>query len=313
MAEENSPVTSQHSKKHAPALTHFQGHWCLSQLVPNVISFQKHFQALDDDIVLASKPKTGTTWLKSLAFSIMNRNRFTLSDSPLNSSNPHDLVPYFEMTLYKDGQIPDFADVSSPRLFSTHLPYQALAESIKQSNSRIVYIARNPLDVIVSLWHFITSKPERADWTLEECFEQFCRGEEAYGPFWDHVLRYWKESSEKPNKVLFLKYEDMKENAKPHIRKMAEFMGFPFSVEEETAGVIEEIAKFCSLSNLKDLEVNKTGTLAASPRQTKPFFRKGEVGDYVNYLSNSAVERFCKIFDEKLSGSGLTFRMSLSG
>ncbi|KAK6228573.1 hypothetical protein SCA6_000913 [Theobroma cacao] len=204
MAEENSPVTvSQHSKKHAPALTHFQGHWCLSHLVPNVLSFQKHFQALDD-IILASKPKAGTTWLKALAFTIMNRNRFTLSNIPLNSLNPHDLVPSFEMRLYKDGQIPDFAGVSSPRLFSTDVPYQALAESIKQSNSRIVYIARNPLDVIVSLWHFNTSKPERAYWTLEECFEQFCRGEEAFGPFWDHVLRYWKESLEKPNKVLFL-------------------------------------------------------------------------------------------------------------
>ncbi|XP_022748123.1 cytosolic sulfotransferase 15-like [Durio zibethinus] len=191
MAEENI-TNNQQPQKQTPTFINFQGFWCRSQLVPNVKSFQEHFQALDDDIILASKPKAGTTWLKALAFTIMNRNRFALSNSPLNSSNPHDLIPYLEMTLYNDGLIPDFAAISSPRLFSTHLPYHALAESIKQSNSRIVYITRNPLDVIVSMWHFVTSRPERAEWPLEECFEQFCRGEEGYGPFWDHVLGYWK-------------------------------------------------------------------------------------------------------------------------
>ncbi|XWS08243.1 hypothetical protein CRYUN_Cryun41cG0063100 [Craigia yunnanensis] len=306
MAEENIP-SNQQPQKYTPTFIHFQGFWCRSQLVPNVISFQKHFQALDDDIILASKPKAGTTWLKALAFTIINRNRFTLLNSPLKSSNPHDLVPYFEMTLYNDGHIPDFAGFPSPRLFSTHLPYQALAESIKQSNSRIVYITRNPLDVIVSMWHFATSRPERADWPLEECIEQYCRGEEGYGPFWDHVLGYWKQSLEKPNKVLFIKYEDMKEKPVPYIKKMAEFMGFPFSMEEEKSGILEEIAKFCSLSNLKDLEVNKNGSLETMTLQTKSFFRKGQVGDYVNYLSSSAVERLSKIVEEKLSGSGLTF------
>ncbi|MBA0696826.1 hypothetical protein Goari_003350, partial [Gossypium aridum] len=129
-------------QKYTPNFTYFQGFWCRFELVPNITSFQNHFQALDADIVLASKPKTGTTWLKALAFSILNRHRFPLSNSPLASSNPHDLVPYFEMTLYNNGCHPDFSDVSSPRLFATHLSYHALAESIKNSKARIVYITR---------------------------------------------------------------------------------------------------------------------------------------------------------------------------
>ncbi|KAB2010201.1 hypothetical protein ES319_D10G221300v1 [Gossypium barbadense] len=178
MADQSIPSDDQLPQKYTPNFTYFQGFWCRSELVPNITCFQNHFQALDADIVLASKPKTGTTWLKALAFSILNRHRFPLSNSPLASSNPHDLVPYFEMTLYNNGCHPDFADVSSPRLFATHLSYHALAESIKNSKARIVYVTRNPPDVIVSMWHFATSRPERAHWPIDECFEQFCRGEE---------------------------------------------------------------------------------------------------------------------------------------
>ncbi|KAL1149914.1 hypothetical protein V6Z11_A10G222200 [Gossypium hirsutum] len=221
MADQSIPSDDQLPQKYTPNFTYFQGFWCPSQLVPNITAFQNHFQALDDDIVLASKPKTGTTWLKALVFSILNRHRFPLSNSPLASPNPHDLVPYFDMTLYNNGCHPDFADVSSPRLFATHLPYHALAESIKNPKARIVYVTRNPLDVIVSMWHFATSRPERAHWPIDECFEQFCIGD----------------------RVLFLKYEEMKGNPVGQIKKVAEFMGCPFSEEEEKAGAIDEIAE----------------------------------------------------------------------
>ncbi|PPD69665.1 hypothetical protein GOBAR_DD33458 [Gossypium barbadense] len=101
----------------------------------------------------------------------------------------------------------------------------------------------------------------------------------------------------------------MKGNPVGQIKKMAEFMGCPFSEEEEKAGAIDEIAEFYSLSNLKNLEVNKSGSLKTMKRQTNSFFRKAEAGDYVNILSPSAVERYSKIVDGKLSGSGLTFKM----
>ena len=148
------------------------------------------------------------------------------------------------------------------------------------------------------------------NWPLEECFEMFCRGEDSFGPFWDHVSGYWKESLEKPNKILFIRYEDLKEDPIQNLKRIAEFIGFPFSVEEERVGVVDEIAKFCRLSNLKDLEANKTGNFQGTPVENKTYFRKGEVGDHVNYLSPSAIDRFSKIIEEKLSGSGLAFNCS---
>ncbi|WKA05247.1 hypothetical protein VitviT2T_023223 [Vitis vinifera] len=47
----------------------------------------------------------------------------------------------------------------------------------------------------------------------------FCRGVESFGPYWDHVLDYWKMSRKRLDKVLFLKYEDLKEDINTHIKR----------------------------------------------------------------------------------------------
>ncbi|KAF3434251.1 hypothetical protein FNV43_RR25354 [Rhamnella rubrinervis] len=291
----------------------YQGFWCPSKILTNIISLQKHYQAHDQHILLASTPKSGLTWLKALVFSITNRVTYTLSATPLLTSNPHELVPFLEFTLYAHNKIPEInstSDISlSPRLFSTHIPYVSLPESVKHSNCRVIYICRNPFDSLVSFWHFATGEG-RLKYTMEEYAEKFCEGEVGFGPFWDHILGFWKESLEKPEKVLFLKYENLKEDPVFHVKKLAEFVGFPFSLEEEKQGVVEEIIKLCSLKNLKELEVNKNGKFMPNFRN-KSYFRKGEVGDWVNHLSPSMVERLKKVMQEKLSNSGLTFKAVL--
>jgi estrone sulfotransferase len=37
---------------------------------------------------------------------------------------------------------------------------------------------------------------------LEEAFELFCNGIANFGPYWDHVLGYWRASFEFPDIVL---------------------------------------------------------------------------------------------------------------
>ncbi|KAI4332932.1 hypothetical protein L6164_017799 [Bauhinia variegata] len=126
------------------------------------------------------------------------------------------------------------------------------------------------------------------------------QGKEAFGPFWSHIVGYWKESTENPNKVLFLKYEDLKEDLIYQIKMLAEFIGFPFSLEEQRQGVVEDISKLCTLNVLMDLEVNQNGKYATLfPK--KSFYRKGEVGDWINHIN--------KMIEEKCKDSGLTFEL----
>ncbi|KAM7508291.1 hypothetical protein LguiA_018744 [Lonicera macranthoides] len=294
-----------------PNLYLYQTFWCQPKEIQSIISFQRNFKSQPSDIILATIPKSGTTWLKALAYAIVNRESISpyQQNHPLLTSNPHELVPFLEYKVYANDPNPNLSNIPSPRLFATHLPFGSLPESV--SGSRIVYICRNPLDTFVSIWHYVIKlRPENlGPLSFEEAFDMYCRGVTGFGPYWDHMLGYWEESKSRPNNVMFLKYEDMKGNICFHLKKLGIFLGCPFSIEEEKAGVIEEIAKLCSFDNLKELDVNKNGKAAIADFENKHLFRKGEVGDWVNYLSPWMAERLSNVMEEKLGGSGLTFKV----
>ncbi|XP_021861553.2 cytosolic sulfotransferase 13 [Spinacia oleracea] len=322
----------------------YQGFWC--PLLEPTMSFQTHFQAHDTDVILASLPKTGTTWLKSLLFAIVNRNRFTnICQHPLRNQNAHELVLQLEAKVYNNiqGSQPDFIDLPLPRLFATHIPYLSLPKSMKISKSKVIYVCRNPLDTFVSSWHFYRQlkvnmglKHFFSQLTItmgfkhfyrqlkvitgffhfyrqfkvnmiDEDFVKFCEGKFPYGPYEDHVLGYWKESIQNSEKVLFMEYEGLKEDPVAHVKKLAEFVGYQFSEQEEKEGIIDDIIKLCSLESLKEMEVNKSGNFYGF-FENKAFFRKGEVGDWSNYLNPSMVKSFDEIVQDRFKDSGFSFK-----
>ncbi|XP_062099668.1 cytosolic sulfotransferase 7-like [Humulus lupulus] len=284
----------------------YQGFWIHDFALKGIISFQTQFEARDDDILLASCPKSGTTWLKSLVFAIVNRTHHNCAtysnnnnDSPLFTTNPHNLIPFHASS--------HFTSSMKPRLLSTHNPYPLLPPSIKSSDCKVVYICRNPLDLFVSHWYFNhkfwgDNEPHH----LEEQFDIFCKGIHILGPFWDHILGFRKASLEMPHKILFLKYEDLKRDSVFFIRKMADFLGFSFSAEEENRGVPQEIEKLCSFEHLKNLDVNKTGKQSFGSSNSL-YFRKGEVGDWMNHLTPEMAKRGKKLIQEKFEQSDITF------
>ncbi|BAT89343.1 hypothetical protein VIGAN_06027600 [Vigna angularis var. angularis] len=242
----------------------FQDFWCPSTHIEGVINFQNHFQAKDSDVIVASFPKSGTTWLKALTFSIVNRKRFSSFDNhPLLTSNSHELVPFLDFIFHGDNiqhKLSYLSNMTEPRVFGTHIPFPSLSNSIKESNC------------------------------------------------------YWKQSIATPNKVLFLKYEELKEDVDFYVKRIAEFLDCPFTEEEEeeeeSNGVIENIIKLCSFEKMKNLEVNKSGTVGRNIEK-KYLFRKGEIGDWVNYFSPAMIEKLSKTMEEKLSGSDLSFKTCL--
>ncbi|XP_043715332.1 cytosolic sulfotransferase 12-like [Telopea speciosissima] len=290
-------------------LFQYQGFWHTARQLQGVLTCQQHFQANPDDLLLITTPKSGTTWLKAIAFAIVNRKLYSSSDDhPLLKANPHELVPFLELNLYIENKIPDLTSFASPRLFSTHLPYVSFPESVKQLGCKMVFLCRDPRDVFISAWHFTNKLRPQAIGTqsLEEAFDSFCRGVINYGPALDHILEYWKQSLERPEKVLFLKFEEMKAQPSVQLKRLAEFFGCPISEEEEKEGVVETILKLCSFDHLSNLDVNKTGKMATGEEHSA-FFRRGEVGDWVNHLTPEMIEKFKQIIEEKLHGSGLKF------
>lgn len=176
--------------------------------------------------------------------------------------------------------------------------------------------------MIVSLWHFSQKlSPEgvqpstEEDFDLKEAFELFCEGVSIAGPYWNHVLGYWRASLESPERILFIKYEDLKNETIYYVKKMAEFIGHPFSIEEEVNGVVQNIINLCSFKNLSSLEVNQSEPiqfLSGIVGENNAFFRKGKVGDWRNYLTPEMATRLDQITEQKLSSSGLTLYVSVN-
>lgn len=303
----------------------YEGFWYHYCFLGGVMLAQAQFKAEAGDIVLCSYPKTGMTWLKALSFSIATRKRFDNNNvstaSPLLTTLPQECVPFLEIDLVQKG----FARDQLLPLFATHIPYTSLPKSMQQLESsagcKIVYVYRDPKDTFVSLWHFqnkfigniINAAAGEAKQKLcfETEFDRFCSGKSLNGPFWDHVLGFWNASLQSPDRVFFLKFEDMKNGAMSCIRRLADFMNQPFSEEEEKEGVPQKIMELCSFQNLSNLEVNRTGYYCPQPGvgiQNSAFFRKGEVGDWQNHLTKEMADKIDAITEQKFGNSGITFQ-----
>ncbi|XP_022718038.1 cytosolic sulfotransferase 15-like [Durio zibethinus] len=287
-------------------LYNWEGFWYRSSHLSAAIAARSNFQANDDDVFLTSSMKTGTTWLKAIIPTIMNPKGRTNDDTddPLLKHHPNELMPSLEIQLFKESPNPALSGMPSPRLFRSHVPYPMLPESVKNSSCKIVYISRDPKDTFVSLWHFKNSSTTamgKSPWPMDEAFESFCRGVHAFGPFHDHVLSYWKESLKRPQKILFLRFEDMKKDSKGQLRKLASFLGRPFAKEEE----VDKVLWRCSLERLKNLEVNQYGVDPWVNIDYKFYFRRGIVGDWENNITNEMKERLDKVTAMKFGGSGL--------
>nr|CAB3475531.1 unnamed protein product [Digitaria exilis] len=97
-----------------------------------------------------------------------------------------------------------------------------------------------------------------------------------------------------------------------YVKKLALFLGVPFTCREEEDGVVEQVVRLCSFEMLSGLEGNKTGSLKLRPRpnvvyEKSAFFRTCKVGDWVNHMSEEMRRKLDRIMAEKLKGSGLVF------
>ncbi|GAA0157612.1 transferase [Lithospermum erythrorhizon] len=292
-----------------PDIYQFQGFWYHSLMLNCFFESQKHFEAQDSDIVLATFPKCGTTWLKALVFTIVNRKKHSpfSQEHPLLTSNPHAIVRSLEFDIFLPNRTPDLSSLTTPGIVATHSNFGLLANSILETKCRIIYLCRNPKDTFISYFHY--AKKSRFNYyegisSIEEGVDMFCKGMIPCGPIWNHVLDYWKASLDSPDKIFFVTYEELQSEPVSMLRRMADFLGYSFSDEEEESGMVDAIVKLCSFEKLSNLKVNVDGK-AGYGLEYKHYFRKGGVGDWKNHLTNEMVERMDAVVEEKLQGSGL--------
>ncbi|CAI0374759.1 unnamed protein product [Linum tenue] len=294
------------------------GFWCLDLHAKSIDAFNSRFQPRTDDILLASIPKTGTTWLMALCHSILHRH-VDEDDDALTRLNPHEVVPTLDAFFLAD-QIQEMLLLepaagpgrrTNRRLFHTHVPSSSLPEAVKDSGCKVVYVARNPKDTVVSMWHFynVFFKSDAGGmFPLERVVESFCSGVMPYGPFYEHVVGYWEESRKRPEEVLFLRYEELCREPHEQVRKLASFLGEPFTPDGGDLGdaELDKVLWRSSIGRLRNLEVNKSGVWELPNMPKSALFRKGSVGDWKNYLTSEMAQRIDQLTRLKLEGTGLS-------
>ncbi|XP_040831600.1 sulfotransferase 1C4 isoform X1 [Ochotona curzoniae] len=262
------------------------------------------FQAKPDDLLISTYPKAGTTWTQEIVDLIQNEGDVEIS----KRAPTHIRFPFIEWIIPSVGcGLEQAKAMPSPRVLKTHLPISLLPPSFLEEKCKVIYVARNPKDNMVSYFHFQRMNKALPDpGTWEEYFESFLAGKVCWGSWHDHVKGWWKAKDQ--HNILFLFYEDMKKNPKHEIEKLAEFLGKKLDDK-----VLDQIVHHTSFDIMKQNPMANYSTLPSDimNHSVSPFMRKGMVGDWKHHFTVAQNERFNEDYKKKMADTSLTFHFHL--
>lgn len=185
--------------------------------------------------------------------------------------------------------------MSRPRYIKSHLPAFLLPDELWTIKPRIVYVARNPLDVAVSYFHH-HRHVHGCKASLDEYLNALVTNQIIHQPYNEHVLEFWKIRNQE--NVLFLFYEDMKRDFDGEMKKIANFLKKPFTQDQ-----IDFACDYLSFDKMKanpkinredkgDDFKDKKGIKDNSEDFT--FIRKGKVGSYKEELTEDQMKKLEK-------------------
>ncbi|XP_028715661.1 probable alcohol sulfotransferase [Peromyscus leucopus] len=247
------------------------------------------FVIRDEDTVILSFPKSGTNWLIETVCLIQTKgNPKWIQSVPI-----WDRSPWIETNM----GFPILINKEGPRLMSSHLPFHLFPKSFFRSKAKVIYVIRNPRDVLVSGYFFLHNtkfidNPE----SLGTYIEWFLRGNVPYGSWFEHT-RDWLSMRENDN-FLLLNYEDMKKNTRGTIRKICDFLGKKLEPDE-----LDLVLKYSSFQAMKENKMSNFSLIRNDVNiNGLVLMRKGVAGDWKNHFTVAQAENFDKVFQEKMAG-----------
>ncbi|NXJ92413.1 ST1C1 Sulfotransferase, partial [Corythaixoides concolor] len=253
------------------------------------------FKARPDDLLIATYAKAGTTRTQEIVDMIQQNGDV----EKCRRSTTYRRHPFLEWSMQESSAVSlELAEaMPSPRTIKTHLPVQLVPPSFWEQNCKIIYMARNAKDNLVSSYHFHRMNKALPDpGTWEEFMEKFMTGKVLWGSWYDHVKGWWKAKDKHP--ILYLFYEDMKENPKQEIQKILKFLKKDMKPE-----VLNNILHNTSFEMMKENPMaNYTKEFQGiMDHSISPFMRKGAVGDWKNYFTVAQNKKFDGDYKKKMA------------
>ncbi|KAL3993080.1 guanylate cyclase soluble subunit alpha [Sarotherodon galilaeus] len=262
----------------------FPGHLHTQDSLKYAVSFPFR----DTDILIVSYPKSGTTWIQEVVSLVHTRGNPGLSQTVENWKRAPWLEHYYSSALLE-------ASPTTARVITTHLPHHLLGPALQHSKTKVIYVSRNPKDVVVSFYHFhkmANFLPEPH--SFPEFLDRFLEGTVSFGSWFDHI-KGW--TSQINSNLLHVTYEEMSLDLHSTIKKISSFLQCPL-VEDE----VNNCVKHCSFSSMKE---NKMINYTLVPQEIMDhskgsFMRKGKVGDWKNMFTEEDNRQFETVFTSKM-------------
>ena len=169
------------------------------------------FQPQPTDVIITPYAKSGTTWVQQIVHGLRTRGSMNFDEITA-------VIPWLEMA-HDLGMALEQPQVGQPRAFKSHLSWDLVPKG-----ARYIYVIRDPKDVVVSMYHFMAGW-----WFAPEAIslDVFARAQflSPKNPvsYWAHIRSWWPHRHD-PD-VLFLCYEDMKQDLPRTVQHIATFIG----------------------------------------------------------------------------------------
>ena len=231
----------------------------------------RRFTTFEDDMFVVSYPRSGNTWL-----------RFLLA----NLRYPNLSVGFANI----NGLIADPA-VSTNR-FLKRLPRPRILKSHEAFDVRfrkVVYLVRDPRDVLVSEYYFNLKKGYiNVSVSLDQFVSRFVAGETSpYGSWWENAAS-WIAARHGHPAFLLVRYEDLLSDPINTLAKVAEFLAI--QVDEERLKVAVERSSANRMRVLEQEQFDKwTGT--RNTDKTIPFVREAKSGGWRQGLARHLTDK----------------------
>lgn len=246
------------------------------------------FQFRDDDIIIATYAKSGTTWMQQIVAQMLFRGDPDLAVAEMS--------PWLDLRVPpKAVKLPLVEAQTHRRILKTHLPVDALVYSPK---GKYIYIGRDGRDVLWSMYNHHANANQAFYAALNDTpgrvgppfplppqdIRQYWRewmDNDGYPfwPFWENIRSWW-QIRELPN-ILLVHFNALKRDMPGEMRRIANFLDIPV---DETRW--PDILKYCSFDWMKN---NGTKTVPLGGAfwngGAQTFINKGVNGRWINTLT----------------------------
>nr|CAB3266699.1 sulfotransferase 1C2-like [Phallusia mammillata] len=233
--------------------------------------------------------QTGTTWTAEIVRHLIHLNDKEMQQKSRKFNLVFNYLEFGPVSKYEAVEAVDL----DRRCFGTHLPSDLV--NLKKFK-KIIYVIRNPKDQLVSWYHFAVHEPYNLlPQDAKEFFDLHIQGvfSKPGEGYLEHVTEWYRHKNDE--NIMFLAYEDLKQNPLKHIKEIAEFIEV-----KVTEGEISEIAENTSFKSLK--KASKGNAV-----ESVQMFRKGQIGDWKNHLKVAQSEAIDRKVEEILGDTDIKF------